>query len=368
LLNYFGQGALLLENPGSLTNPFYLLAPRWTLYPMVILATTATIIASQAVISGAFSLTRQAVLLGFLPRLRIVQTSPEEIGQIYIPSINWLLMLATIALVLGFQTSENLTGAYGVAIATTMVITTLLAYELVRQKWGWRLQTAILVTAGFLLVDLAFFGSNMLKIGMGGWVPLVIGTVIFTLMTTWKNGRTLLRQQFSTDQQSLDDFLQQIKSDKPQRVKGTAVFMTGSSDGTPAILRHHLKHNQVLHKQVVLLTVIIEEVPRVSWAKRLEVTQLDQGFWRVVLHYGFMQSPNVPRALRSSKRYGLEVNPNEATYYVGRQTLVPGQKKEGLAVWRKRLFTFLARNAAQPIAFYNLPIEQVFELGIRVEL
>ena len=187
-------------------------------------------------------------------------------------------------------------------------------------------------------------------------------------MTTWKSGRTLLREQFQTDQQSLDDFLQQIKTDRPKRVNGTAVFMTGSSDGAPAILRHHLKHNQVLHKQVVLLTVIIEEVPRVSWAKRLEVTKLSQGFWRVVMHYGFMQSPNVPRALRSSKRYGLEVDPNEATYYVGRQTLVPGQKKKGLAVWRKRLFVLMARNAAQPITFYNLPLEQVFELGIRVEL
>jgi KUP system potassium uptake protein len=368
LLNYFGQGALLLQNPENLANPFYLLAPRWALYPMVILATTATVIASQAVISGAFSLTRQAVLLGFLPRLRIVQTSSEEIGQIYIPSINWLLMLATIALVLGFQTSENLTGAYGVAIATTMVITTILAYELVRQTWGWRLQTAVLVTAGFLMVDLAFFGSNMLKIGMGGWVPLAIGAIVFILMTTWKHGRTLLREQFKADQQSLDDFLQQIKAERPKRVTGPAVFMTGRSDGTPAILRHHLKHNQVLHKQVVLLTVIIEEVPRVSWAKRLEVTKLSQGFWRVVMHYGFMQSPNVPRALRSGKRYGLEVDPNEATYYVGRQTLVPGQKKKGLAIWRKRLFVLMARNAAQPIAFYNLPLEQVFELGIRVEL
>ena len=368
LLNYFGQGALLLQNSENLANPFYLLAPRWALYPMVILATTATVIASQAVISGAFSLTRQAVLLGFLPRLRIVQTSSEEIGQIYIPIINWLLMLATIALVLGFQTSENLTGAYGVAIATTMVITTILAYELVRQKWGWPLQTAVLVTAGFLMVDLAFFGSNMLKISMGGWVPLAIGAVVFILMTTWKSGRTLLREQFKADQQSLDDFLQQIKTDRPKRVPGTAVFMTGSSDGAPGILRHHLKHNQVLHKQVVLLTVIIEEVPRVSWAKRLEVTKLSRGFWRVVMHYGFMQSPNVPRALRSSKRYGLEVDPNEATYYVGRQTLVPGQKKKGLAVWRKRLFVLMARNAAQPITFYNLPLEQVFELGIRVEL
>jgi KUP system potassium uptake protein len=368
LLNYFGQGALLLENPESLANPFYLLAPRWALYPMVILATTATVIASQAVISGAFSLTRQAVLLGFLPRLRIVQTSSEEIGQIYIPSINWLLMMATIALVLGFQTSENLTGAYGVAIATTMVITTILAYELVRQKWGWPLQTAVLATAGFLTVDLAFFGSNMLKIGMGGWVPLTIGAVVFILMMTWKHGRTLLREQFKADQQSLDDFLQQIKAERPKRVTGTAVFMTGSSDGTPAILRPHLKHNQVLHKQVALLTVIIEEVPRVSWAKRLEVTKLSQGFWRVVMHYGFMQSPNVPRALRSSKRYGLEIDPNEITYYVGRQTLVPGQKKKGLAVWRKRLFVLMARNAAQPITFYNLPLEQVFELGIRVEL
>ena len=366
LLNYFGQGALLLGGAEALANPFYLLAPSWALYPMIILATVATVIASQAVISGAFSLTRQAVLLGFLPRLSIVQTSHEEVGQIYIPNINWLLMITTIVLVVGFRTSENLTGAYGVAISTTMVITTILAYELARQKWGWSPLATTLATVGLLVIDLAFFGSNMLKIGMGGWVPLVIGGTVFILMTTWRSGRALLREQFKSDEQSLDDFLEQIKAERPKRVSGTAVFMTGSSNGVAITLRHHLKHNQVLHKQVVLLTVIIEETPRVPWTKRLEVTKLSRGFYRVVIHFGFMQSPNVPRALRGSKRHGLEIDPQEATYYIGRQTLVPGKRK-GLAFWRKKLFVFMARNAAQPIAFYNLPLEQVFELGLRIE-
>jgi KUP system potassium uptake protein len=368
LLNYFGQGAFLLGNPEGLVNPFYLLAPRWALYPMVLLATIATVIASQAVISGAFSLTRQAVLLGFLPRLRLVQTSREEIGQIYIPAINWLLMIATIVLVLGFRTSNNLTGAYGVAVATTMVITTILAYEMARKRWGWNLFTAIMVTAGLLTIDLAFFGSNMLKIEAGGWVPLLIGVLVFTLMTTWKRGRTILREQFSNnDQQSLADFLKEIIAHPPHRVPGTAVFMTGRHDGIPVILQHHLKHNQVLHEQVILLTVIIEEIPRVSRSKRLEVTKLDQGFFRVVIHFGFMESPNVPQALRLSQQYNLKIEPDHVTYYIGRQTIVPNPQRGAMALWRKALFVFLARNAAQPITFYHLSLEQVFELGIRVE-
>ena len=368
VLNYFGQGAFLLGNPEGLANPFYLLAPRWALYPMVLLATIATVIASQAVISGAFSLTRQAVLLGFLPRLRLVQTSREEIGQIYIPVINWLLMIATIVLVLGFRTSNNLTGAYGVAIATTMVITTLLAYELTRKRWGWRLFTAIMVTMGLLTVDLAFFGSNMLKIEAGGWVPLLVGGLIFTLMTTWKQGRTILREQFKDeDQQSLPDFLKEVSANPPQQVPGTAIFMIGRRDGIPTILQHHLKHNQVLHERVILLTVIIEEIPRVSPSKRLEVTKLEQGFFRIVMHFGFMESPNVPHALRLSQKYNLEIEPDRVTYYVGRQTLVPNPQGGAMAHWRKVLFVFMARNAAQPIAFYNLPLEQVFELGLRVE-
>jgi KUP system potassium uptake protein len=368
LLNYFGQGALLLDDPASLSNPFYLLAPRWALYPMVILATIATIIASQAVISGAFSLTRQAVLLGFLPRLRLMQTSHEEIGQIYIPLVNWILMGATIALVVGFQSSENLTGAYGVAIATTMVITTVLAYALARERWGWSLITAGLVTAGFLAIDLPFFGANILKIGQGGWVPLLIGGIVFVLMTTWRGGRTALRQRFKADRVPLASILSQIEAKPPARVPGAAVFMTGRMEGAPAILTHHLKHNHVLHEQVILLTVVIEDVPRVSASDRLEITGLEQGFWRVVMHFGFMQNPNVPRTLRLAQRLGLTADLEEITYYVGRQTLLPSADRAEMALWRKKIFAFLARNAAQPITFYNLPPESVFEVGIRVEL
>jgi len=368
LLNYFGQGALLLNDPTSLSNPFYLLAPRWALYPMVGLATFATIIASQAVISGAFSLTRQAVLLGFLPRLRLVQTSPEEMGQIYIPAVNWMLMAATIALVLGFRSSNNLTGAYGVAIATTMVITTILAYALVRERWGWSLITAILVSVGFLAVDLPFFGANILKIGAGGWVPLLAGGIIFVLMTTWRRGRTVLKQRFKEDRVPLERVLRQIAAEPLARVPGTAVFMTGRKEGAPAILIHHLKHNQALHQQVILVTVTIEDVPRVFASDRLEITRLEQGFWRVVMHFGFMQNPNVPRTVRLAQRLGLEVDLEELTYYVGRQTLLPSAEGADMAIWRKNLFAFLARNAAQAITFYDLPPESVFEVGIRIEL
>lgn len=370
LLNYFGQGALLLRNPASLDNPFYLLAPSWALYPMVFLATAATVIASQAVISGAFSLTRQGVLLGYFPRLRIVQTSSREIGQIYIPGVNWALMVATIALVIGFRSAENLTGAYGVAIATTMVITTVLAYALAREKWGWSGLSAGLLTAGFLLVDLMFFGSNILKIGSGGWVPLLVAGIVFTLMKTWKKGRTVLKQYSGLKQPPLQrEFLKQLGANPPHRVEGTAVFMTGLRSGTPTILLHHLNHNQVLHKRVILLTVVIEEVPRVTYHDRVEIEKLSHGFARVILHFGFMEAPDVLEGLQATGLFKSTDEINHATYYVGHQTLVPSKnnKKADMALWQKKLFTLMARNAIQPVVFYNLPKEQVFELGVQVE-
>ena len=368
LLNYLGQGALLLDNPPTVTNPFYFLAPDWALYPMVALATIATIIASQAIISGAFSLTRQAVLLGFFPRLRIVQTSPEEIGQIYIPSINWLLMLLTIALVVGFRTSSNLTGAYGVAIATTMVITTILAHALSRERWGWRLLAAALVTIGFLSIDLPYFASNLLKIGSGGWVPLTLGVLLFTLMTTWRHGRTILQQRIESYTEPLDTFLRQIAETPPVRVPGTAVFMTGRNHGAPAMLLHHLTHNQVLHEQVVLLTVVIEEIPRVRLSRRLEIAKLGQGFTRVILHFGFMENTDVIKALRLGRSIGLDINLDEATYYVGHQAVRASPEGSIVEVWRKKLFVLMARNAADAMTFYHLPLDRVFELGIRIEL
>jgi len=368
LLNYFGQGAELLENPNSVVQPFYLLAPKWALYPLIVLATAATIIASQAVISGAFSLTRQAALLGQFPRLSIVQTSAKKIGQIYIPSVNWVLMLATIGLVVSFRKSENLASAYGVAVTTTMVITTLLAFVLTRERWNWSTPLAFAVTTGFLVVDLSFFGANMIKVEDGGWFPLLVGGLVFTLMSTWRTGRAILGEKLQGDVDALNGFLRGISEDPPIRVPGTAVFMTGRREGTPPMLQHHLEHNKVLHERVILLTVVIEDVPHIWSSKRLEIDELDRGFYRIKVHFGFMQDPNVPEALRLSKRFDLDLDPYSVTYYVGRRTLIPTDERPGMALWREKLFAFMSRNAASTTTFYELPTERVIELGIRVEI
>jgi KUP system potassium uptake protein len=367
LLNYFGQGALVLDRPGEVLHPFYHLAPAWATYPLVGLATIATVIASQAIISGAFSLTRQAVQLGESPRLTIEQTSAEEIGQVYIPAVNWALLVATIALVLGFRTSSRLAAAYGVAVVTTMVITTLLAYFVARERWGWSRLSAGLVTVGFLGVDLAFFGANLDKIPDGGWFPLVAAAGVFTLMTTWKRGRRLLAERLRKVERPLDEVLDEIAANPPVRVAGTAVFMTGHREAAPPMFLHHLRHNRVLHQQVVLLTVVTERVPRVAPSARVEVESLREGFFRVIVHYGFMESPNVPAAMRSCKRLGLELNLDEVTFYLGRETLV-SRRAHGLARWRARLFAFMARNAARATAFYRLPPDRVVELGMQVEI
>jgi KUP system potassium uptake protein len=367
LLNYFGQGALILARPAEALHPFYHLAPAWATYPLVGLATVATVIASQAIISGAFSLTRQAVQLGESPRLTIEQTSADEIGQIYIPAVNWALMLATIALVLGFRTSSRLAAAYGVAVVTTMVITTLLAYNVARERWGWSRLTAGLVTAGFLAIDLAFFAANLDKIPDGGWFPLVAAAGVFILMSTWKRGKRLLAERLKAAERPLEDLLDEIAAHPPVRVEGTAVFMTGRREGTPPMLLHHLEHNKVLHETAVLLTVTTEEVPRVPPSERLEVEELSGGFWRVLVHYGFMESPDLPRALRGSGRLGLELDLDETTFYLGRETLLP-TPDFGMAVWRERLFAFMARNAARATAFFRIPPERVVELGMQVEI
>ena len=368
LLNYFGQGALLLSNPKEVTEPFYHLAPGWALYPLVLLATLATVIASQAVISGAFSLTRQAVQLGLCPRFRIVQTSSEEIGQVYVPTVNWALMLTTIALVLGFRTSSNLAGAYGVAVATTMVITTLLAFHLVRERWRWHMVVAGLWAAFFLTVDFSFFGANTLKIVNGGWFPLAAGVVVFTLMTTWRRGREMLAGRLLEESGPLKEFLPEIAENPPHRVPGAAVFLTSRLHGTPPMLLHHLAHNQVLHEQVVLLTVVTEEVPRVPAAERLEVTMLSQGFARVIVHYGFMQSPHVPVALRECEPFGLTVDLEKTTFYLASETLIPTRKVPGMMLWREKLFAFMTRNSLHSATFFNIPPEQVVELGQEVEI
>ncbi|MEJ2657423.1 MAG: potassium transporter Kup [Desulfobacterales bacterium] len=371
LLNYFGQGALLLGNPNAVTQPFYQLVPGWALYPMVLLATMATVIASQAVISGAFSLTRQAVFLGLLPRMRLIQTSSKRAGQIYIPGVNWVLMIATVWLVLGFKKSSGLAAAYGIAVSTTMVITTVITYVVAQEKWGWGLLSSVLVTTGFLMVDLAFFGANMFRVKNGGWIPLTVAWIIFLIMFTWKRGRTLVGKYLATNTMSLDDFVNMVSERPPTRVPGTSVFMSGNPLGAPSILLRHLECNQILHEQVILLTVIIEDVPRVWPDGRMEIKNLGLGIFRVVLHFGFMQNPDVPEMLRKAQRSESRLdlgNFENLTYYVGGQILIPTGAHSGMALWREKLFAFMSRNAAQATPFYGLPSDRVIQFGIEIEL
>ncbi|MGN8157326.1 potassium transporter Kup [Salinisphaera sp. RV14] len=370
LLNYYGQGAMLIHAHGASANqPFYELAPGWALYPLVVLATAATVIASQAVISGAFSLTRQAVQLGQLPPMRLFQTSSEEYGQIYVPTLNWLLMLATIGLVLGFRTSTNLAWAYGVGISFAMTITTCLAFFIMRERWKWPLWIALPLTLGFLAVDLPFFGANILKIPHGGWFPVATAVLVYTLMSTWRRGRELLRQRLVEDEPvPLDEFIRDLATDDTVRVKGTAIFLTGSDAGTPPMLLHHLEHNQVLHEHVLLLTVRTEDVPRIPAADRLEIDDLGEGVYRVFARYGFMQNPNVPVAVRLCERFGLDFDTDKATYYIGRATIIPTDEVPGMMLWREKLFAFMSRNAIQPTSYYRVPPDRVIEFGLRVEI
>ncbi|MFL6233376.1 MAG: potassium transporter Kup [Thermoanaerobaculia bacterium] len=371
LLNYFGQGALLVTHPDAAANPFFelsgRLAPQWVLYPMVILSTVATIIASQAVISGAFSLTRQAVQLGYIPRIEIVHTSGREIGQIYIPSINWLLMFATFGLVLGFQRSTNLAAAYGVAVTATMVITTILAYVVARQVWGWKRALIAPVTAFFLLVDVSFFGANIIKVEDGGWFPLLVGICVYTLMATWKRGRKILADRLSADCLPLEQFVSSLKPDSPIRVPGTAIFLARDPNGTPPSLLHNLKHNKVLHSKVLFLTMMTEEVPAVPTEERLEIQPLGQELYRVIAHYGFMQNPEVPDVLRLLKEKGMPLEPMSTTFFLSRETLIPS-KRPGMAIWREKLFAVMVRNAQRPTDFFRIPVNRVVELGMQVRL
>jgi KUP system potassium uptake protein len=368
LLNYFGQGALLLVRPGEAFDPFYHLAPGWALYPLVLLSTLATVIASQAVISGAFSLTRQAMQLGFSPRFRVIQTSSGEFGQIYIPTVNAVLMLTTIALVLGFGSSSNLAGAYGVAVTATMVITTFLAFFLMVKRWHWKAAAAGALTGLFLSFDIPFFGANLLKIFHGGWFPLAAGLAVFVLMTTWRRGREILGGKLRGADERLEDFIAKLAIDPPHRVRGTAVFMSGRPSGTTPMLHHHLAHIQVLHEQVVILTVLTEEVPRVPASERVTVTGMQMGFARVIVRYGFMQIPNVPVALRQCEPFGLSVDLEHATYYLARETIISTPQQSGMMRWQEKLFAFMSRNSLRATAFFNIPAGQVVELGQQVEI
>jgi len=367
LLNYFGQGALLILNPNAAHQPFFLLSPSWALYPLVALASAAAIIASQALISGAFSLTRQAIQLGFCPRLDISHTSSEEIGQVYVPQVNWALMVCTILIVIGFGSSTALAAAYGIAVTLTMVITAILLYVIAVERWHWPVPVALLVTGAFLTIDLAFFGANVLKIAHGGWLPLVIGWVIFTLMTTWKTGRRLVAERLTARAMPLEAFMTQIAERAPARVPGTAVFMTAQPKGAPAALVHNIRYNKVLHEHVVILMVVTRQVPHVPEKKRCHVRNLGDGVFELTLTYGFMEDPDVPAALLTACEHGLVIDEADVTFFLGRETLI-ATGAPGMARWREYLFVLIARNAGRATAFFRLPPERVVELGVQVEL
>jgi KUP system potassium uptake protein len=372
VLNYFGQGAVLLQDPAARESPFYLLAPGWALYPLIAVATAATIVASQALISGAFSLTHQAVQLGYSPRVTVKHTSHTEIGQIYVPEVNWAIGAACIALVLGFRSSSNLAAAYGIAVTGTMSITTLLFHRVMRDLWRWRRWQAWPLTVLFLAADLSFFGANLVKIEEGGWFPIAAAVLVFTLMSTWKRGRAALAQLLRDAGLPLDLFLADVARRRPTRIPGTAVFMTSNLGSAPPVLLHHLKHNKVLHERILLVSVLTEEIPGVPEPERVVTRELGGGFFQVVAHYGFMEQPNVPALLESLRdRAGpgprLDVEPMDTTFYLGRETLLAtGTSK--LATWRKRLFIVMSRNAATASAFFGLPPNRVVELGAQVQL
>jgi KUP system potassium uptake protein len=369
LLNYFGQGALILTDPAAAENPFYMLAPRILLYPLIVLATLAAITASQALISGAFSLTQQAVQLGYSPRFNIVHTSKTETGQIYIPEVNRALMVMCVLVVLGFGSVEALGATYGIALTITMTITTILFYELARSRWNWSLRKAGAFAAFFLLIDLAFTGANFLKLFKGGWVPILIAFSVFALMTTWYRGRKHVQKMLKRASLPIDLFLDSVATSKPIRVPGTAVFMTSDAEGAPLVLLHHLKHNKMLHQQVVLLSVLPTTVPEISDAERVQVSEMREGFWRVKARYGFMETPDVPAVLAKCAESGLIAKPLETTYYLGRERLIPMRSDESkvrLAGWRKKLFIFMSANSRTATEFFQIPPNRVVELGAQL--
>lgn len=367
ILNYLGQGALLLHNPAAAENPFYRIAPKWSLYPLVVLATAASVIASQALISGAFSLTMQAIQLGYSPRLEIDHTSASERGQIYMPKINWLLMLSCIGLVIGFGSSSDLAAAYGIAVTLTMAITTLLFFFASRNLWGWSPWKAVAVCTVFLSIELAFFAANTIKILNGGWFPLLVAAIIFTLMSTWKTGRIVLGQRLRAGTLPLSMFLEEVKQSPPPRVKGTAIFLAGNPEGTPLALMHNLKHNKVLHEKVVIMNIQTAEAPHVRRADRVRMESLGCNFFRVIGQFGFMEDPDVPQILEACKKLGMDIDEEKTTFFLSRETII-ATKKPGMLLWREKLFSLMSRNAQSATAFFRLPPNRVVELGMQVEI
>lgn len=367
LLNYFGQGALLLRNPEALESSFYLLAPDWALIPLVGLATLATIIASQALISGAFSITMQAENLGFFPRMKIIHTSETAFGQIYVPLVNWLMMTVCILVVLGFRSSSNLAAAYGIAATSTMTITTIVFSVVARERWGWNTWLVVLVVGVFLIVDLSFLGANLIKVPQGGWFTLLIGITLFTIMTTWKRGNRLVFAREQDMEVSLQTLLKQIVEDPPVRAPGTAVFLSSDPTGAPAALIANLKYNYVLHEQVLLVSVRTDEVPRVRNSKRLSIESLGNGIYSVTVRFGFMEDPKIPKALRLIQYPGLKLDHANMPYFVNRTRVYPS-KLPGMALWRERLYTLMRRNATSAADFFSIPPTRVFEIGTSVEV
>jgi KUP system potassium uptake protein len=367
VLNYFGQGALILTRPETIQNPFYHTAPEWLLYPLIALATLSTVIASQAVITGVFSVTRQAMQLGFVPRVEVQHTSEREQGQIYLPGVNWGLMVAVMLLVLGFKSSHNLAAAYGIAVTGDMVITSILATIVVTRVWRWGWTRAMALFGLFLIVELTFLIANMLKIPDGGWFPLVAGVGIFTLMTTWKRGRSLLNKRMEGDAIALDPFIESIALGHSARVAGVSIFMTPNPHGVPHALLHNLKHNKVLHEKVVLATVTVRDIPYVPQAERVSVEKLPYEFYRISLSYGFMESPDLPRDLELCAQHGLKLDMMDTSFFIGRETLIPRVGSE-MSLWREKLFVSMFRNAGSVTHFFKLPPNRVVELGTQVIL
>jgi KUP system potassium uptake protein len=369
LLNYFGQGALLIAHPEAIQNPFYLLAPTWALYPLLILSTLATVIASQAVISGAFSITRQAIQLGYCPRMDIFHTSGDEMGQVYVPAVNWLLMFCVFVLVLSFQSSSALASAYGIAVTGTMIIDTILAFIVMNALWKWKTTASVIFLSSFLVIDVLFFSSNSLKIPTGGWLPLAVATVLFLTMTTWIKGRELLTERQNEKRVLFEDFETTLQKNPPATVPGTAIYLTRSLHGVPQVFLHNFAHNHVLHKQIIVLTIVTKDEPYVDEARRVKIRSYGQNrqFYRVKLYFGFKQPQDVRRALELCMQQGLDTDPKKVSFFVGRE-FISFRRSSPMPVWRRPLSRFMFQNSSSAIEFFKIPVDRVIELGIRVEL